>query len=80
MSVPSPTYDQPKTEAVIRVALGEQDVDTTGITAGQKFLICLVALAGVVAKLRLSEAEVDQLITDAEMIAVERGFSPPLAD
>jgi hypothetical protein len=27
-----PTYDQLKMEAVIRLALGEQDVDTAGIT------------------------------------------------
>jgi len=49
-------------EAVIRLALGEQDVDTAGITAG-----------------RLGEADVDQLITDAEKDAVERGWNPPLA-
>jgi hypothetical protein len=58
----------------------QQDVDTTGITAGQKFLIRLVGLTLAFGKLRLSEAEVEQLITEAEEIAVERGFSPPLAD
>lgn len=75
-----PTYDQLKMEAVIRLGLGEPDVDTQGITAGQKFLIRLVVLGGVVGKLGLSEADVDQLITEAEKIAVERGWNPPLAD
>ena len=73
-------HDQLKTEAVIRLALGEQNVDTEGITAGQKFLIRLAVLTLAFGKLRLSEAEVEQLITEAEKIAVERGFSPPLAD
>jgi hypothetical protein len=36
-------------------------------------------LAGVVGHLKLSEADVDQLITDAEKVAVERGWDPPLA-
>jgi hypothetical protein len=74
-----PTNDQLKTEAVIRLALGEQNVDTQGITPGQKFLIRLAVLAGVVGHLKLSEADVDQLITDAEKVAVERGWDPPLA-
>lgn len=74
-----PTYDQLKMEAVIRLALGEPDVDTQGITAGQKFLIRLVVLGGVVAKLGLGEADVDQLITEAERVAIERGWNPPLA-
>ena len=34
---PNPMFDQLKTEAVIRLALGEPDVDTQGITPGQKF-------------------------------------------
>jgi hypothetical protein len=34
----------------------------------------------VVVKLGLGEADVDQLITDAEKVAVERGWNPPLAD
>jgi len=75
-----PAYDQLKTEAVIRSALGEQDVDTAGITAGQKFSIRLMVLTLAFGKLGLSEANVDHLITDAEKIAVERGFDPPLVD
>lgn len=75
-----PRYDQLKTEAVIRSALGEQDVDTEGITASQKYLIRGAVVTLVYGKLRLSEADVDQLITDAEKIAVKRGWNPPLAD
>jgi hypothetical protein len=73
------TRDQQKTEAVIRLALGDRDVETTGITAGQKYFIRIVVVALVVGKLGLREADVDQLITGAEKIAVERGWNPPLA-
>lgn len=76
---PNPMYDQLKNEAVIRLALGEPDVDTQGITPGQMFSIRGNVLAGVVGKLGLGEADVDQLITDAEKVAVERGWNPPLA-
>jgi hypothetical protein len=75
-----PRYDPLKTEAVIRSALGEQDVDTEGITAGQEYLIRIAVVTLVYGKLRLSEADVDQLITDAEKVAVKRGWNPPLAD
>lgn len=75
-----PRYDQLKTEAVIRSALGEQDADTEGITAGQKYLIRGAVVTLVHGKLRLGEADVDQLITDAEKIAVKRGWNPPLAE
>jgi hypothetical protein len=67
-----PRYDQLKTEAVVRSALGEQDVDTEGITAGQKYLIRGAVVTLVYGKLRLSEAELDRLITDAEKVAVKR--------
>jgi hypothetical protein len=77
---PNPMFDQLKTEAVIRLALGEPDVDTQGITPGQKFGVRVNVLAGVVGKLGLGEADVDQLITDAEKVAVRRGWNPPLAD
>jgi len=76
-----PTHDRLKTEAVIRLALGDQDVDTAGITAGQKLRIRGAVLTLALGKLgRLSEADVDQLITEAEKIAIERGWNPPLAD
>lgn len=73
-------YDQQKTEAVIRSALGEQDVDTEGIATGQKYLIRGAVVTLVYGKLRLSEAALDQLITDAEKIAIRRGWNPALAD
>lgn len=76
----NPPLDQLKAEAVIRLALGERDVDDRGITAGQKYLIrSLVTVFGC-GKLRLKEADIDQVVTEAEKIAVERGWKPPLAD
>jgi hypothetical protein len=75
-----PRYDQLKTESVICAALGEKDVDLEGITPGQKYLMRCAVVTLVCGKLRLSEADVDQLITDAEKIAFKRGWKPPLAD
>jgi hypothetical protein len=75
-----PRYDQLKTEAVIRAALGEKDVDTEGITPGQKYLIRCAVLTLVCGKLRLGEVDVDLLITEAEKIAFKRGWNPTLAD
>ena len=74
-----PPLDQLKTEAVIRLALGDRDVNTEGITAGQKYVIRLLVTGFACAKLGLAEADIDQMITDAEKVAVERGWNPPLA-
>lgn len=72
--------DALETEAVIRRALGDRDVVTEGITAGQKWIIHLAAMGGAIGRLMLGEAEIDQMITDAEKITFERGWNPPLAD
>ena len=66
-------------EAVFRVALGEEDVDLTGITRKdlytlRTYLIILVAL-----KQAWSEAEIRELIVQAEDAAFDRGAEPPLA-
>jgi hypothetical protein len=75
-----PPLDQLKAEAVIRLALGDKEVDTEGITPGQKYLIRCQATTYASAKLGLGEAEIDQMITDAEKIAVERGWDPPIEE
>jgi len=64
---------------VFRVALGEEDVDLTGITRKdlytlRTYLIILVAL-----KQAWSEAEIRELIVQAEDAAFDRGAEPPLA-
>jgi len=74
-----PPLDQLKTEAVIRAALGEADVVTDGITAGQQFLMRTLVLGLLTARLQLDEAAIDKLIIDSELIALERGWHPPLA-
>jgi hypothetical protein len=68
-----------KAKAIIRSALGNKEVDTKGITSGQKYLIHVLVAAFASAKLRLVEADIDQIIVDAEKIAIERGWRPPLA-
>lgn len=61
------------------LALGEKDVDVSGITPGQRFVIHDAVLAYATAKPNYGEAEVDQLITDAERRASRRGWNPLLA-
>jgi hypothetical protein len=68
-----------KTEAVIRFALGDTDVTIGDINPGQKYLTRGQIVAFVAAKLRPDKTAADQLIADAEKIAFERGWNPPLA-
>jgi hypothetical protein len=72
-------YGQLEMEAVIRVALGEIDVDMSGIIPPTAFEIQIAVIAYAAAKLELSDSEVDQVIVEAENIAFDRGFNPPLA-
>lgn len=71
--------DQLRTEAMIRSALGESDVVTSDITAGQKFNIRVSVLGQAKLLLGLDAAAVDRLILEAERVAFERGWNPPLA-
>lgn len=65
---------------VMRSALGHQDVDFTNIGNNSIFM----AYGGVVGyayfKLGMDEAALTQLIADAETIAFDRGWKPPLAE
>jgi hypothetical protein len=71
--------DPLKTEAIIRLALGDKDVDAKGISSGQKYLTHGLVAIFATAKLRLAETDIDQIIVDAEKIAIERGRRPPIA-
>ena len=73
-----PPLDQLRTEAVIRSALGEGDVVTDDITAGQQFHMRVAVIALLTFRLRLDEAAIDKLINDSERIAFERGWHPAL--
>ena len=69
-----PVTKQPDT--VIRVALGETDVDISDIKPPE-LLHTIVFYLFVVLGAKFS---VDGLITEAENIAFGRGWKPPLAD
>jgi hypothetical protein len=73
-------YGQLEMEAVIRAALGEADVDTSGIIPPIIFEVEIGVTGYAIRKLGLSEHQIDQLIVEAEDIAIERGWNPPLAD
>lgn len=66
-------------EAIIRAALGETDVDTSGIIPPTTFEVHIAVTGYAMRKLDLSQAEIDQIIVDAENRAFERGWNPPLA-
>lgn len=72
-------HGQLEMEAVIRSALGETDVDLSGLTPPEVLEIQGAATAYAVLKLALPESEVIQLVAEAERIAIERGWNPPLA-
>jgi hypothetical protein len=66
-------------EAVIRAALNGNDDRAPGVSRGDSLRICTV-LAGVLsAQANFSELQVDNLIKDAERIAFDRRWHPPLA-
>jgi hypothetical protein len=67
-------------EAIIRGALGEPDVDTSGIIPPIIFEVEIAVTGYAIRKLSLSQTEIDRLIVEAENIAFERGWNPPLAD
>jgi hypothetical protein len=70
--------DQLEAEAVIRAALGED----TAISDLRRLTLLNVrglVTARICIVLGLGEQEVNQLIVDAERIAFERGWNPPLA-
>jgi hypothetical protein len=74
------TFPQLETEALIRAALGETDVDVSGISRGARLSIQGPAAVLATDRMGFGEAEMDQLITEAEQITFERGWHPPLAE
>jgi hypothetical protein len=72
-------HGQLEMEAVIRSALGETDVDISGIIPPVLMEIRGAATAYCSFKLALREPDVIQMIAEAERIAFERGWNPSLA-
>jgi hypothetical protein len=74
-----PPLDPSETEAIIRYALGDKSARTQGITPAQKYLTHGLVATFASAKLRLPEADVNQIIVDAEKMAFKHDWKPPLA-
>ncbi|HCU93515.1 MAG TPA: hypothetical protein DHU96_12615 [Actinobacteria bacterium] len=72
-------HGQLEMEAVIRAALGETEVDLSGIPRPLAFEIQIVATGYAARVLALTEPEVDQLLMEAERTAFSRGWNPPSA-
>jgi hypothetical protein len=75
-SDPPPAWEA---EAVIRYALGGPQTLLPPVGAAELFRVQGIVLGYLVYKLRLDEAGVDDLISQAEKVAFERGCRPPLA-
>ena len=73
-------FPQLKTEPVIRAALGEMDTAAGDIKRGEKYRIQLAAISLAQGSLGRDETVINELILDAERVAGERGWNPPLAD
>jgi hypothetical protein len=70
--------DRLEVEALIRKALGEDEIGTKSIGNGKKFILRIWITGAVVFLLNLDEATVDETITDSELLAFEQGWKPPL--
>jgi len=67
-------------EAVIRAALGEKNIDLTGITRNDRSLVHLYATMIAVHKLGWDNRAVARLAVEAENNAMLLGWNPPPAD
>jgi len=73
-----PPVDRLNATMLIRNALGESEIEVSKIDSGQRFVLRALAAATAAYILDLDEAAVDEIITDSERIAFERGWKPPL--
>jgi hypothetical protein len=71
-------HGQLEIEAVIRHALGEK-VDVSGIDAGVAYQVQGIVTAIIAWETRLTESQVDELITEGERMAFAHCWNPPLA-
>jgi len=66
-------------EAVIRHALGEKDVDISGISADVAYEVQGAVAAAIAWESGFTESQIDELIIEAERMAFAHGWNPPLA-
>jgi len=72
-------HGQPEMVAVIRHALGETNVDVRGINAQVAFEVQIAVTGFIAWKSDSTEQQVHELITEAEQLALSRGWDPPMA-
>ena len=70
---------QMQTEAVIRAALGEPNLDLSGISSASRFRIHAMTVAAVIGGLGLGETALGSLLALAETDVLRRGRRPSLA-
>lgn len=73
------TFSLLEIEAVYRAALGEENIDLSGIKLVNLDKIRNTMIALVILKQGWPESEVRDLVNQAEQIIFERGWHPPLA-
>jgi hypothetical protein len=74
------TPDHLKMESVVRAALGEADVDLTGITPYERMLVHQTLIAFITLKYHWSGRQMLELVIEAEQVTGARGWNPPLAE
>jgi hypothetical protein len=67
-------------EAVIRAALGEREIDLSGITPPELRKAQCVAASYICKVLEMDETAVDAMFAEAEAVAAGQGWKPLLAD
>jgi hypothetical protein len=69
---------RPKAEAVILSATGDYSRGIEKVPRIDRYRLRVVTVALASIMLELSEAEVDSVLREAERLAFEQGFHPPL--
>jgi hypothetical protein len=69
---------QQHAELVIRSALGETAAGYDALSSGDRFLLQMAVTSLASIRMELDEALVDEVLREAERIAFERGYHPPL--
>lgn len=72
-------HGQLEIEAVIRHALGEMDVDISGIGADVAYQVQGAVTAAIAWESGFTESQIDDLVIEAERMAFAHGWNPPLA-
>lgn len=70
--------DVPKAEALVDAALLDDACGADQVPRLDRFRLRMLVVVAAAARLNLDEADVDAALREAERVAFERGFHPPL--